>query len=143
MFSKTFLHFRISRNHLYQIWQLVVFSIYISIYQDIITSQLFKLHFHIKICRYITYLYIFRHLTDHQIWWPHYSIFNSSSTVLRVWSHSISHHVKGSFFNYVDQILPIIDHLPTALLVDIVKWIPLYIVIRKNMHNIVDISSTT
>ena len=97
-FSKTFRYFTISWNHFYQIWQLVIFSWVMN--QNILTSELFKLHFHIKIC---TYLYILRHLTDHQIWWPHYSIFNSSCTVLRVWSHSISHHVKGAFNNNVDK----------------------------------------
>ena len=31
---------------------------------------------------------------------------------------------KGSFFNYIDQIVPIIDHLPS---VDIFKGIPLLV----------------
>ena len=44
---------------------------------------------------------------------------------------------KWAFTNYIDNILPIIDHLPTS--VDICEGIPL---LRENLH-IVDISSTT
>ena len=42
---------------------------------------------------------------------------------------------QGSFFNYVAQILQIIDNLPTPAPVDIT-------VVMENLH-IVDISSTT
>ena len=52
----------------------------------------------------------------------------------------------GSFFNYVDQIFPIIDHLTPAMsiraLVDIGEAIPLLLCIRKNLYSI-DISSVT
>ena len=47
---------------------------------------------------------------------------------------------RVSFFNYVDQILPIIDHLPTPE-IDIREEIYLLLRIRKNLHN-VEISST-
>ena len=46
---------------------------------------------------------------------------------------------KGSFFNYVDQILPVIDHLPTS---GWHWWSNSFNVIRENLHTI-DISSTT
>ena len=45
---------------------------------------------------------------------------------------------KRAFINYVDRILPIINHLPPP--VDIFEGIP-YTEIRENLH-IVDISST-
>ena len=46
---------------------------------------------------------------------------------------------RGSFFNYVDHIWPIIDHLATPCWH---RWGNSFIVRRKNLHT-VDISSTT
>lgn len=61
---------------------------------------------------------------------------NNTSSWLSIWGHG-SHLVnniimmcpctqyKGPFFNYVDQIWPVIDHLPTYLApVDISEAIP-------------------
>ena len=47
---------------------------------------------------------------------------------------------KGAFLNYVDKILPIIDHLPVTFEREFLHV--LLIVIRENLHT-VDISRTT
>ena len=57
-----------------------------------------------------------------------YQVINSSSI--------LSSGVRGSFFNYVDQIMSIIDLLPTPRLTLLKEFLILFHILRENLHTV-------